>query len=125
MEWSFHYSGPKEPEMNYKCVTCLAGKTKECPTHGTRFENACAHCKAAQGGPCHGHWGIAAALDGHPVPADARGAADWKAAKAFALAELGELAPDKSRVLVKLRGDALEDPSGNVHREFHLEITAQ
>lgn len=125
MEWSFHYAGPRAPSTDYECATCLAQKTKKCPTHGTAFVTACAHCQAAQGGPCRANWGLEAALAAHPAPTDELGAKDWAAAVAFTLEEMAAIPADKTRVLVKLRGDALEDGRGGVHREFHLELSAR
>lgn len=125
MEWSFYYSGPIGPTVDYDCVTCLAGKRQKCPTHGTTFERDCAHCQAAQGGPCRGHWGVTAALAAHPVPTDEGAARDWAAAAAAAAGELATIAGDRKMVEIKLRGDLLDRGPAGVHREIHLELTAR
>jgi hypothetical protein len=128
MEWSFYYEGPREPETNFKCVTCLAGKTGECPTHGKNFDQDgaenCAHCLAAKGGPCHAHWGLAAALEHHPIDASSRD--DWEKAISFVEAELAKMPPssEKKTVKMKLRGDALTDGPAE-HREFHVEFSVR
>jgi hypothetical protein len=65
MEASFHYHGPIAKTDDPKCVTCVAMRTKECPTHQKGYAEGCAHCVAAKGGPCQAHWGLEAALKGH------------------------------------------------------------
>ena len=119
MEWSFHYHGPREPRMDYKCVTCLASKTEECPTHGKAPPpEGCAHCLAAAGGPCQAHWGIQAALDAHVVEDDAK--ADFALAKAFVESEMASC----TAKLVLVRAFGVGPLSPKQPREFHIEVCA-
>ena len=119
MEWGFHYAGPREKTINPKCLTCLAGLQKECPTHATNFTDSCAHCKVAKGGPCQGHWGLSAALDAYS-PEDGPSKSDYEFAKNLVLAEPASKLPN---IVVTMRGDGTVAENG--HRELYVRIDAR
>jgi len=113
MEWGFHYAGPREKTINPKCLTCLAGLQKECPTHATSFTDSCAHCKVAKGGPCQAHWGLEAALSAYS-PEDGESKADYEFAKVLVL---GEAPSTRPNIVVTMRGD------GSVAKDHHRELS--
>jgi len=119
MEWGFHYAGPREKTINPKCLTCLAGLQKECPTHATNFTESCAHCKVAKGGPCQAHWGLEAALGAYS-PDDAESKVDYEFAKVLVLAEAPSARPN---IVVTMRGDGSVAKDG--HRELSIRIDAR
>lgn len=102
-EWSFYYSGPREPVSDFaRCTHCLARAQKRCPTHGDECLPSCPHCQTVRDG-CRSHWGLVAALDDrekHLEGAVAR--SDFALARALVLAELPH--PTRSHVQVSLRG---------------------
>jgi hypothetical protein len=105
-EWSFFYAGPREPAPDLsRCFTCLAQVQKRCPTHDVHATSNCAHCKAAAGGACHGHWGLVAALDYREKQLESGGLvvrSDYALARALVLAEPPH--PVRKNVQVSLRG---------------------
>jgi hypothetical protein len=119
MEWGFHYAGPRGSTLNPKCVTCLAGLQKECPTHATSFTESCAHCRTAQGAPCQSHWGLEKALAAY-VPLDEASRRDFEFAKELVLAEPPSTRPN---VVVVMRGDGSLAADG--HRELCIRIDAR
>jgi len=120
MEWGFHYAGPRKAAVNPKCITCLAGIQKECPTHGVNAMESCSHCRAARGGPCHGHWGLEAALN-HYSPEGPESKADYEFAKGIVLAEPPNA--DKPNIVVTMRGDG--SMAGTGHRELSIRMDAR
>lgn len=124
VEYAFRYSGPIQPEPHPRCVTCDATRKKECPTHGTSFTKGCAHCDAAQGGPCQAHWGLKAAMDHHPVPDDVRMAADQAEIFAKVQQEIVDLSePNTKSVDLHLRGSIICLDNGGVRREHVVDLT--
>lgn len=100
-EWGFNYSGPREARVEPGCVTCAAGTTQRCPTHGENYAKNCAHCASAQGKPCQAHWGLEAALEGHRANVEPDALADYDLAANMILAE----GPSKKRNIdVRMRG---------------------
>jgi hypothetical protein len=104
--WAFHYAGPLFDEPDFSCVTCLAGKQKKCPSHGTGYAQGCAHCLAAQGGACHAHWGLDAAWAHFLGEVCAPGSVpDAKTAIALAQVDLGQLGAESARqITIDLKG---------------------
>jgi len=121
MEWSFHYSGPREPEQNLRCVTCLAGAQKACPTHGETWNKECAHCMSAQGGPCQAHWGLEAALDAHAPHVPEAALEDYARAVKILLEEPPH--PSRKNLSVTMRGNGPLAAAGN--RELYIQILAR
>jgi len=113
MEWGFNYSGPREPITDPRCTTCKAGQIQECPTHAKGFALGCAHCVAAQGGPCHGHWGLEAALKACPVSEDAKN--DFETVRSLILSE--PTIQDAKIVMIVARGSRI-----GVVRELSLMV---
>lgn len=105
MEWAFHYSGPRDPAADPRCQTCRAALTKECPTHAKGFAEGCAHCDAAKGGPCRGHWGLEAALADHANNVEEEARSDYEAASVLVLAEPAH--PKALGVSVDMRGSRI------------------
>jgi len=115
-DWHFHYDGPVDPAEDYDCVTCLAGKRKRCPTHGTP-DAGCAHCRAAAGHPCQAHWGIRAAFAAHESCVSERSKSDYAAARALVESELASAG---RAVSVDMRGSGSLEDTGS--REFFVAV---
>lgn len=119
-EFGFHYSGPIDATPDMDCTTCRSQSTKKCPTHGQQYAQGCAHCASAQGAPCQGHWGMAAALDeyGTRLTAGSDSAVDFGLAKTIVLGE--PPTPGKTSVTINIRSDRGGATKGA--RSLHLEL---
>jgi hypothetical protein len=114
LDCQFHFHGSVAPVDHPECVTCLALRSKKCPTHGLGYAKGCAHCASAQGAACQAHWGLDAALKAHKadVNEESKGAYDDAAGKILAAVKM---AP-KATVFADFR--ASFDPTTSLYEYF-------